>query len=189
MKANRIVVSEFGTRAFPDPCKTMWQRLMSFFWPDNQMTDNDAVNIIPVADQLYAATETNFIRRIDQDTLDTKDKIDLSKYLTINTATAHPHFDANGNVYNMGSSFGRSGKYQLIKIPNTRNPFDNSSIVCSIPMERPLYPSYYHSFSLTDNYFIFIEQPLVLSVPTMTMSSVTGKSFADCLVWRPNYMV
>lgn len=28
---NRIVVSEFGTLAFPDPCKNIFQRFMSFF--------------------------------------------------------------------------------------------------------------------------------------------------------------
>lgn len=31
MKAGRIVVSDFGTRAFPDPCKTILQRFMALF--------------------------------------------------------------------------------------------------------------------------------------------------------------
>lgn len=187
MKAQRIVVTEFGTRAFPDPCKTIWGRFMSYF--STEMTDNDNVNIYPVGDQLYASTETNFIRRVDQNTLTTHEKVDLSKYLTINTATAHPHVDNDQNVYNMGSSFGSRGKYNLIKIPNVEKPFENASIVCSIPMERVLNPAYYHSFSITDNYYIFVEQPLVISVPTLAMIHITGKSYSDCLTWKPNLRV
>ena len=30
MAANRIVVSEFGTAAHPDPCKTLFQRFVKF---------------------------------------------------------------------------------------------------------------------------------------------------------------
>jgi hypothetical protein len=89
----------------------------------------------------------------------------------------------------MGSSFGPRGKYNLIKIPNVEKPFENASIVCSIPMERTLNPAYYHSFSITDNYYIFIEQPLVISVPTLAMSQINGKSYADCLTWKPNLRV
>ncbi|CAG2120376.1 unnamed protein product, partial [Medioppia subpectinata] len=188
LRANRIVVSEFGTHAYPDPCKSIWQRFQSWFSTSTPMTDNDSVNIYPVRDQLYAATETNFIRRIDGDNLETHEKVDLSKYVTINMATAHPHVDPDGTVYNMGSSFGRNGKYHLIKIPNAENPFDNMSIVCSIPMARPLYPAYYHSFAITDNHYVFIEQPLVMSVPTIAMSKVTGSTFADALTWKPEYM-
>lgn len=187
MRANRIVVSEFGTRALPDPCKAIWHRFMSHFTPE--MTDNDSVNIYPVADQLYAATETKFIRRISQNSLETGEKIDLSKVLAINMATAHPHVDTNGDVYNMGSSFGFSAKYHFIKTPNTRNAFEESSIVASIRMERPLYPSYYHSFAITDNHLVFIEQPLVISVPALALSPITGSSYADSLQWRPSLMV
>ncbi len=182
-------MSEFGTRAYPDPCKSIWGRFMAYFSKTDELTDNDNVNIYPVRDQLYAATETNFIRRIDENSLTTHEKVDLSQYLTINTATAHPHTDAHNNVYNMGSSFGRNGKYCLFKIPNVENAFESASIVCSIPIERPLNPAYYHSFSLTDNYYIFIEQSYVLSVSTMAMSKITGKSYADCLTWRPDIMV
>ena len=186
INANRIVVTEFGTRGYSDPCKTIWQRFMSHFTPE--MTDNDSVNIFAVKDQLFAATETNFIRRIDPNSLATHEKVDLSKYLTVNSATAHVHFD-DQNVYNMGSSFGPKANYNLIKIPKTENPFDNSSIICSIKMERPLYPSYYHSFSMTENYFIFIEQPLVISVPSLALSHITGKSYSQSLLWKPNLMV
>ena len=153
------------------------------------MTDNDSVNIYPVADQLYAATETKYIRRIDPNSLETGEKVDLSKLVAVNMATAHPHIDTNGDVYNMGSSFGLKSKYKLIKIANTKNAFEQTSILASIRMERPLYPSYYHSFSMTENYFIFIEQPLVISVPTLALSHLKGSSYCDSIVWRPDLMV
>ncbi|CAG2171587.1 unnamed protein product, partial [Oppiella nova] len=188
LKANRIVVSEFGTHAYPDPCKSIWKNFQSVFLPYSQVTDNCNVNVYPVRDQLYAATETNFIRRIDGNTLDTHEKVDLSKYVAINMALAHVHVDPDGTVYNMGSSFGPNGKYHLIKIPNTENPFENMSIICSIPMKRTLNPSYYHSFAITDNYFVFIEQSLVISAASIIRSTINGaRTFESILAWKPEY--
>ena len=92
----------------------------------------------------------------------------------------------------MGSKFGKNGTYNIIKIPIVKegeNAFDKASIECSIKIHRPLNPAYYHSFSMTDNYFLFIEQPLVISVPTLLSSNFTGASFADSLKWKPQYMV
>ena len=35
--------------------------------------------------------------------------MDWSKYVAVNAATAHPHYDREGATYNMGNSFGKSG--------------------------------------------------------------------------------
>ena len=186
IKANRIVVSEFGTGSYPDPCKTIWQRFMSNFIPE--LTDNANVSLTPVADHLFATTETNFLHRIDPKTLETQERVDLSRVVTINTSTSHPHFDGNF-IYNLGSSFGPFGKYCIIKIPNIENGLEKASIVCSVRMERPLHPSYYHSFSLTKNYYIFIEQPLVLSLKKAALGQMKGKSLSSLIRWRPKQKV
>ncbi|XP_076318574.1 carotenoid-cleaving dioxygenase, mitochondrial-like isoform X2 [Tachypleus tridentatus] len=189
MKANRIVVTEFGTRGHPDPCKTLFQRFMSVFTME-EFSDNDVVNIFQLGDQFYACSETNFIHRVDPETLETTGRIDLSKYLAVNSATAHPHTDMDGTQYNMGNGFKLSGPtYNVLKIPPASdegdNPFHKGSIMCSIPARYRFYPSYYHSFGITDNYIVFVEQPLLLSIWKMLWFHVRGKAYVDALEWHP----
>ncbi|KAJ8320665.1 hypothetical protein KUTeg_002252 [Tegillarca granosa] len=74
MAANKIVVSEFGTRAYyTDPCKTFFQRFFAKFVPD-EPTDNTSVSVWPLKDRLFASTETNVIHEIDPENLDTIDR-------------------------------------------------------------------------------------------------------------------
>lgn len=37
-------------------------------------------------------------------------KVDWSKFIAVNGATAHPHVDTDGTVYNMGNSYGSKGE-------------------------------------------------------------------------------
>ncbi|CAG7728634.1 unnamed protein product, partial [Allacma fusca] len=61
MAADRIVVSEFGTAAFPDPCKTIFQRFQTKFrkLSGKDLSDSCSVSVGYYGDQLYAMTETN----------------------------------------------------------------------------------------------------------------------------------
>ncbi len=43
-------------------------------------------------------------------------QIQLSKHVAVNSATAHPHIDDDGTLYNLGSS---ANGYTIIKIPPT----------------------------------------------------------------------
>ncbi|XP_063612171.1 beta,beta-carotene 15,15'-dioxygenase-like [Penaeus indicus] len=122
--ANRIVIDEFGTRAYPDPCKTILQRFMSKFSglqldsPD--VSDNCSVSMCYFSDQLFAMTETSLMRRVDPETLHTVGgRTNITNYVAVNMATAHPHVDPDGTVYNMGTSFtGNKGPtYNIIKFP------------------------------------------------------------------------
>lgn len=36
-------------------------------------------------------------------------QVDWSKFIAVNGATAHPHYDPDGTSYNMGNSYGRKG--------------------------------------------------------------------------------
>lgn len=100
MTEKRIVITEFGTYAYPDPCKNIfsrclgvvqtllafptefcfqepltacWFSLLRFFsyFKGVEVTDNALVNVYPVGEDYYACTETNFITRINPDTLET----------------------------------------------------------------------------------------------------------------------
>lgn len=40
-------------------------------------------------------------------------QVDWSKFIAVNGATAHPHYDPDGTAYNMGNSFGPFGKVAI----------------------------------------------------------------------------
>ncbi|CAH2324534.1 beta,beta-carotene 15,15 -monooxygenase [Pelobates cultripes] len=190
MEANRIVVSEFGTMAYPDPCKNIFSKAFTYLsHVVPEFTDNCLINIINYGNDYYASSETNFIRKIDPSTLETLEKVDYLKYVTVNLATSHPHYDSAGNTLNMGTSIGDKGKtkYTVFKIPpasadnEKKSPLKNAEVLCSIPAHRLLSPSYYHSFGMTENYIIFIEQPLKLDILKMATAFFRGVNWASCI--------
>uniref|UniRef100_UPI0037E9981F beta,beta-carotene 15,15'-dioxygenase n=1 Tax=Semicossyphus pulcher TaxID=241346 RepID=UPI0037E9981F len=196
MAANRIVVSEMGTMAYPDPSKNFIVKAITFLnhtVPD--FTDNGASNFIKYGNDIYATSETNYIRKIDPVTLETQDKVDYMKYLPVNLVSSHPHYDKEGNVYNIGTSIAEKGKtkYILFKVPAASEndkgkdvpALKNVEVICTVPCRSMLTPSYYHSFGITENYFIFIEQPLKLDILKMATAYMRGVNWASCLKFCP----
>ncbi|XP_061586213.1 beta-carotene 15, 15-dioxygenase 2, like [Cololabis saira] len=190
---NRIVVSEFGTLAMPDPCKNIFARFFSRFQVP-KATDNANVNFVKYKGDYYVSTETNYMRRVDPQSLETKEKVDWSQYVAVNAATAHPHYDREGAAYNMGNSYGRSGFfYTIIRIPppEERTEKEDSAdlsgaeVICSIPAPESRKPSYYHSFVMSENYFVFVEQPIKLDLLKFMLYKIQGKSFHKVMSWEP----
>ncbi|XP_054479186.1 beta,beta-carotene 15,15'-dioxygenase [Anoplopoma fimbria] len=196
MAANRIVVSEMGTMAYPDPSKNFIVKAITFLnhtVPD--FTDNGASNFIKYGKDYYATSETNYIRKIDPVTLETLDKVDYMKYLPVNLSSSHPHYDKEGNAYNIGTSIAEKAKtkYILFKVPAVSEKdkdmnvpaLKNVEVICTVPCRSLFTPSYYHSFGITDNYFIFIEQPLKLDILKMATAYLRGVNWASCLKFCP----
>ncbi|XP_053473731.1 carotenoid-cleaving dioxygenase, mitochondrial isoform X1 [Ictalurus furcatus] len=186
---NRIVVSEFGTLAFPDPCKNIFQRFMSFF-ERMKPTDNTNVSVIKYKGDYYVSTETNFMYKIDPCTLETKEKVDWSKFIAVNGATAHPHVDPDGTAYNMGNSYSRKGAlYNIIRVPPRNEDHDDTlqgaKVLCSISPADKNKPSYYHSFAMSENYVVFVEQPIKMDLLKIVTSKMKGKGISDCIYWDP----
>ncbi|XP_003917276.2 beta,beta-carotene 15,15'-dioxygenase [Papio anubis] len=195
IEANRIVVSEFGTMAYPDPCKNIFSKAFTYLShtiPD--FTDNCLINIMKCGEDFYATSETNYIRKINPQTLETLEKVDYRKYVAVNLATSHPHYDEAGNVLNMGTSIVEKGKtkYVIFKIPATvpegkkqeKSPWKHTEVFCSIPSRSLLSPSYYHSFGVTENYVIFLEQPFRLDILKMATAYIRRMSWASCLAFH-----
>ena len=67
--------------------------------------------------------------------------------------------------------------------------FEQSSVVATIPCQWKMMPCYYHSFSITDNYYILVEQPLGMSVPKLLTNHFRGKSFMEAMDWLPKEKV
>lgn len=147
---DRIVVSEFGTLALPDPCKNIFERFMSRFEPP-VMTDNTNVNFVQYKGDYYLSTETNFMNKVDIETLERTEKVDWSKFIAVNGATAHPHYDSDGTAYNMGNTYGPRGScYNIIRVPPGKTEpgetIHGAQVLCSIASAETMKPSYYHSF-------------------------------------------
>ncbi|KAB5522491.1 hypothetical protein PHYPO_G00160090 [Pangasianodon hypophthalmus] len=184
---NRIVISEFGTLALPDPCKNIFQRFLSRF-ERMKPTDNANVSFVKYKGDYYVSTETNFMHKIDPDTLETKEKVDWTKFIAVNGATAHPHIDPDGTVYNMGNSYGRKGAlYNIIRVPPKNEDPDETlhgaNVLCSISPAEKNKPSYYHSFAMSENYVVFIEQPIKMDLLKIVTSRMRGKGINDCIYW------
>ncbi|XP_066495460.1 carotenoid-cleaving dioxygenase, mitochondrial isoform X2 [Tiliqua scincoides] len=186
---NRIMISEFGTLAMPDTCKSIFGRFMSRFEVPKS-TDNCNVNFVVYKGDYYASTETNLMRKVDLETLETK-KVNWSKYVAVNGATAHPHYEPDGTAYNMGNSYGKYGSnYNIIRVPPQEPGSDDTSlqgakVLCTIEPKEKMKPSYYHSFGMSENYIIFIEQPLKMNLWKFITAKTLGKSFLDGISWEP----
>lgn len=172
MRANRIITGSFGTVALPDPCKTIFQRMVSYFTSDIRLSDRCSVAFIANGDAVYALTESPYMVRIDLDNLDRIEKVDFRGHLKLNlhTNTAHFHSDHDGNVYNIGTILGHC--YAFTKTTNplhvegaaNGHSFEHSEVLATIPATNKWAPGYYHSFGITENYFILFESPLRISM-------------------------
>ncbi|KAM7057946.1 beta,beta-carotene 15,15'-dioxygenase [Molossus nigricans] len=194
IEANRIVVSEFGTMVYSDPRKNIFTRAFSYLShiiPD--FTDNCLINIMKCGEEFYAITETNYIRKINPQTLETLEKVDYRKCVGINVATSHPHYDSAGNVLNIGTSIMDKGKtkYVIFKIPATvpdrtkgKSPLQHMEVLCSLTSRSLLSPSYYHSFGVTENYIVFLEQPYRIDILKMATAYIQGVNWASCLTFH-----
>jgi len=192
MAENRIVVGEFGTAAFKDPCKGLFGRLQTFF-SEEHVTDNASVNFFGLGDTVWAATETPRVVQVDPKTLSSLEKFDFRKYLTIHTFTAHQQYDFDNNVYHIGSRFGKNTEYIFSVTKNPKNTnqsvtdaLGETSIIAEVQASESLYPAYYHSFGMTENYLILFESPLRLDITKLIARKILNISFKECMIWKEN---
>lgn len=61
--------------------------------------------------------------------------------------------------------------------------FENASIVAEIPARWQLNPSYMHSFAMTANYFIIMEQPLSISMIESLKAKFLRRPLASIFKW------
>ncbi|KAJ7986098.1 hypothetical protein DPEC_G00347280 [Dallia pectoralis] len=192
--ANKIVVSEFGTMVYPDPCKNIFSKTFSYLLaaiPD--FTDNNLINIIRYGEDYFASSEINYINQIDPVTLDVIGKLNYRNHIALNLATSHPHYDEDGNTYNMGTALIRLGmpKYVIFKVPvdasdkeGKKPALQKLEQICSIPCRSILFPSYFHSFGMSENYIIFVEQPFKLDIVKLATANFRGITWGSCLKYE-----
>ncbi|XP_078028524.1 carotenoid-cleaving dioxygenase, mitochondrial isoform X2 [Epinephelus lanceolatus] len=186
---NRIMMSEFGTLAMPDPCKNFFLRFLSRF-EMIKPTDNASVSFVKYKGDYYVSTETNFMHRVNPENLETLQQVDWSKFIAVNGATAHPHYDPDGTTYNMGNSYGAKGAlYNIIRVPpekkDATETLEGAKVLCSIVPVNKSHPSYYHSFAMSENYIVFIEQPIKMDLLKIVTCNLRGKALNEGIYWDP----
>ena len=156
-----------------------------------EMTDNCACNVYKLGGALVASTETCLLRRIDPDTLETGEKIDISGLVNIASARALTD-PVTGDVFNISGTFLTGLKYHFIKFPDSsevqgqKDLLASAKTVASFPSRMTTCFSYYHSFGMTDGYLIMIEQPWVANSIKLATSKMKGQTFYECLDWCQN---
>jgi hypothetical protein len=67
--------------------------------------------------------------------------------------------------------------------------FEQASIIGSIPARWPLHPAYMHTFGITNNYFVIVEQPLSVSVPAVVRSHLLNEPLIANFKWYQDQQV
>ena len=68
---------------------------------------------------------------------------------------------------------------------NQKELLSSAKVVASIPSRMTTCFSYYHSFGMTENYLVMIEQPWVANSIKLAASKLKGSTFYECLDWCP----
>ncbi|CAL4147026.1 unnamed protein product, partial [Meganyctiphanes norvegica] len=188
MAAQRIIVTEFGTIPFSDPCASLYQRVSSWFFPPSgrEMTDNCGVQVLQIKDELIAMSEVEAVRIVDPETLKTiGDKVKFRNYVAVNQATAHPHIESDGTAYNLCFGVGCGGPmYSIIALPNGK--IQHAQLQAQVKPRWRFNPAYFHSFGITENFFIIGETPLVMDVKKVPGLALMTASPADLMTWHGN---
>lgn len=107
----------------------------------------------------------------------------MNKSTKIVFQPAHPHL-YDGKLYQCGLSITSEGsKYIIFCIPQGEDKFDNIKIIAKVPAKRKFAAGYMHSFGITENYFVIIEQPLSMPAFQLKIASYLKTSFANAFKW------
>jgi hypothetical protein len=95
-------------------------------------------------------------------------------------------------MWNMGFSVLPTFKYNIIKIPNAsienqdlETLFQGAKTICAISSRWTGAFAFNHSFGMSQNYIIFIEQPYLIKISRVLSSKLKGYAVKDWLEWRP----
>jgi beta,beta-carotene 9',10'-dioxygenase len=165
-RKGEISYSEFAT----DPCRSLFKRMTTMFRP--QISDNANVNVVRLAEDFIALTETPLPVAFDGRTLET---LGVAYKQPGQHATAHPHWDpATEELLSYAVKFGPRSKYRIYaqRDRSTRRTIAEMSVS---------EPAYMHSFAMTERYIVLTEQPLVVKPTDLLLS---GRPFIENYRWE-----
>lgn len=163
-----------------DPCRSIFRRYFSLFWPSqSHVLHNANINVAKFDDAYVALFEIPLPVKFDLQTLQTLGLFQFQDSLPVNNCweSAHPHHDVHKReTINYIVKFGAKNEYIFHRM------YDGSAqreIISTIPVEEP---SYMHSFAVTENYLILTAFPYVLKPLDLILK---GIPFIKNYRWEP----
>ena len=160
LTAGGIAVPEFGTSV--SQSKAASKGLSR----SRVMSDNTMITVYPFDGALYTYYESPFMHKIDPTSLATLGREDMGRRGLLSQA-AHPHWDREGNMFTLGLRLSITGpRYTITKFKKGEGGHSlpkRGVTVGEIPCTNSFFPSYMHSFAITDHWIVVVEQPLVVS--------------------------
>ena len=90
---------------------------------------------------------------------------------------------------NMGTSVVKgTTTFKIVKFPPPKDGLsghDQAEIIGQLDAQSKWHPSYFHSFGLTENYVVFIEQSMTLNVKKLLAMNALRIPIVDCFDWWP----
>ncbi|XP_071512555.1 carotenoid isomerooxygenase-like [Panulirus ornatus] len=194
LEHEQIVVSEFGTTG-KSVAKNKLSKLGDKFAFDKMFSDNAPVAVVTFGGEYYCVTEAPFLHKIDPTTLETISKVDLHKELGINSHCPHPLTMPDGTTLNILHGVGATGpKYDIVSFPpkpadGKGHVFAKPKKIASVDARWKLNPCHMHTFGLTENYFVLMEQPLTIDVRAMVANTIREKPFIEGMEWMSEKLV
>jgi beta,beta-carotene 9',10'-dioxygenase len=157
-KKGELAYREFASK----PHTTFLENLL--FMVNPQLSDNAAINVTVIDGRYVALTDAPRAIEFDLQTLSTVGEFKYADKFNPILSTPHPHYDFERQaLFSYGTSFkinpaklGVDFYYNIYRIDNgsaTRQIFGQI---------KTQYPSYMHSFGMTENYIILSAYPMVL---------------------------
>ncbi|XP_059617136.1 carotenoid isomerooxygenase [Phlebotomus argentipes] len=182
--AQRIVVTEFGTKAVPDPCQSIFTRVASIFHPGEVGSDNAMITVYPFGDDLFAFTETPVMFRFDAESLATLERVNMFDRFGIVHHSSHPHVMSDGRIFNLGMTVSGTGpKYTILEFSPGRRQWESAKVAATQATRWKFHPGYMHTFGMSENYFVLVEQPLSVSVRSMLVAHVKNEPMMASFKW------
>ncbi|MGE0207374.1 MAG: carotenoid oxygenase family protein, partial [Candidatus Babeliales bacterium] len=183
--ANKFIETKYRTKAlkrgslpntFQEREKSSWLSAVGKLFTKAPIYDNANINVSKVGNEFVAITETPYYKAFNLATLDSK-KVIFQDKLDGHLCTAHPLTDQKtGETFNILTQYGNTSNYHIYKL----EPGSYSrTTICSLTTK---YPSYIHSFGMTDQYIIMVVIPFVVNPMDLMFSN---KAFIDNFVWKP----
>lgn len=171
-ETGKISFGEFAT----DPCRSLFQRVMSLFSKTSSANTN--VNISKIGSAFVALTEVPLPIEFNPQTLETIGIVQYQDALAGQTSTAHPHYDPVRKWgINSLTHFSSRSSYNIYAIQEQKA---RRTLIGSMPVQEP---GYMHTFGMTEQYVILTEFPLVVNPLRM---AVRTRPFIENYSWKPD---
>ncbi|CAG7677888.1 unnamed protein product, partial [Allacma fusca] len=189
-EAGKPVLAEIFTPSSTDVTKSTLGRIMSIV---PEISDNGNHGIYYFGNKIHANNGLQYSREIDPKDLSSGIKYDINK-LGITSSTSHPLIDYDGTMYNTGSAISATGsKQKIFKIPgvkpgqNFKDSLKKLKVIATLTSSRIAYSYIHHSFGMSENYLVLVEQPYFLNAKKMigSMFSVGQLPLNDFSEWDP----